>query len=55
MRLNEHGPKITPEELTRVEKSVANRLESASWLMLCGSIPPGVSTDFYTKLIRHGA
>jgi 1-phosphofructokinase family hexose kinase len=52
IRLNERGPKITPEELARVEKVVANRLESASWLMLCGSIPPGVSTDFYTKLIR---
>ncbi len=52
LRLNERGPKITPEELTRVEKVVANRLESASWLMLCGSIPPGVSSDFYTKLIR---
>src|SRR5580704_3478114 len=51
LRLNEQGPKIKPEELTRVEKSVANRLESATWLMLCGSIPPGVSTDFYTKLI----
>jgi 1-phosphofructokinase family hexose kinase len=52
IRLNERGPKITPEELTRLEKVVANRLESATWLMLCGSIPPGVSTDFYTKLIR---
>ena len=52
IRLNERGPKITPEELARVEKVVANRLESASWLMLCGSIPPGVSSDFYTKLIR---
>jgi 1-phosphofructokinase family hexose kinase len=52
IRLNERGPKITPEELARVEKVVANRLETASWLMLCGSIPPGVSTDFYTKLIR---
>jgi 1-phosphofructokinase family hexose kinase len=52
IRLNERGPKITPEELTRMEKVVANRLESASWLMLCGSIPPGVSSDFYTKLIR---
>ena len=52
IRLNERGPKITPEELARVEKVVANRLESATWLMLCGSIPPGVSTDFYTKLIR---
>jgi 1-phosphofructokinase family hexose kinase len=52
IRLNERGPLITPEELNRVEKVVANRLESATWLMLCGSIPPGVSTDFYTKLIR---
>jgi len=51
LRLNEQGPLITPEELTRLEKAVASRLESASWLMLCGSIPPGVSTDFYTKLI----
>jgi 1-phosphofructokinase family hexose kinase len=52
LRLNERGPKITPDELTRLEKAVANRLDSASWLMLCGSIPPGVSSDFYTKLIR---
>jgi 1-phosphofructokinase family hexose kinase len=52
LRLNEQGPLITPEELKRLEKAVASRLESASWLMLCGSIPPGVSTDFYTKLIQ---
>jgi 1-phosphofructokinase family hexose kinase len=52
IRLNERGPKITLEELTRVESVVAKRLESASWLMLCGSIPPGVSSEFYTKLIR---
>lgn len=52
IRLNERGPLITPEELTRLEKVVANRLESADWLMLCGSVPPGVSSDFYTKLIH---
>ena len=52
LRLNERGPLISPEELTGVEKAVASRLESATWLMLCGSVPPGVSTDFYTKLIR---
>jgi 1-phosphofructokinase family hexose kinase len=52
LRLNEQGPLITPEELKRLEKAVASRLESASWLMLCGSIPPGVSTDFYTNLIQ---
>jgi len=51
LRLNEQGPKIKLDELTRLEKAVANRVETASWLMLCGSIPPGVSADFYTKLI----
>ena len=52
VKLNELGPSISMEELTRVEKTVESRLVSASWLMLCGSIPPGVSPDFYTKLIR---
>jgi 1-phosphofructokinase family hexose kinase len=53
VKMNELGPMITPEELKSIEKTVDSRLDGASWLMLCGSIPPGVSSDFYTKLIRH--
>ena len=52
IRLNERGPKINSDELARVEKAVAKGLDSADWLMLCGSVPPGVSTEFYPKLIR---
>lgn len=52
IKLNEMGPPITSDELARVEKVVEKGLESATWLMLCGSIPPSVSADFYTKLIR---
>jgi 1-phosphofructokinase family hexose kinase len=52
VKLNEFGPPISQDELARLEKTVESRLEPASWLMLCGSIPPGVSADFYTKLIR---
>ncbi len=52
VKLNELGPPITANELANVEKAVKSRLKSASWLMLCGSIPPDVSTDFYAKLIR---
>lgn len=52
VKLNELGPLISKEELSRIEKTVKKRLDSASWLMLCGSIPPGVSPDFYTKLIQ---
>ena len=52
VKLNELGPSITKDELARIVKTVESQLDSASWLMLCGSIPPGVSPDFYTKLIR---
>ena len=52
VKLDEKGPLITKSELARVEKAVESRLETASWIMLCGSIPPEVSSDFYAKLIR---
>jgi 1-phosphofructokinase family hexose kinase len=52
VKLNEVGPPVTSDELARLEKVVERGLESASWLMLCGSVPPGVPPDFYTKLIR---
>jgi 1-phosphofructokinase family hexose kinase len=52
IKLNEFGPPISEEELDRVEKAVERRMDKASWLMLCGSIPPGVAPDFYCKLIR---
>jgi 1-phosphofructokinase family hexose kinase len=52
VKLNELGPPITAAELADIEKAVESRLKSATWLMLCGSIPPDVSTDFYAKLIQ---
>src|SRR5579864_7950703 len=44
IKLNELGPPLTNRDLERVEEAVARRLPSAQWLMLCGSIPPGVSS-----------
>jgi 1-phosphofructokinase family hexose kinase len=52
IKLNELGPPISADELTRIEKAVEKGLHSAAWLMLCGSIPPSVPADFYNKLIR---
>lgn len=52
IKLNELGPPLTNRDLERVEGAVAQRLGKAQWLMLCGSIPPGVSSDFYCQLIR---
>lgn len=52
VKLNERGPHIQASELDRVEKTVAENLDGVAWLMICGSLPPGVATDFYARLIR---
>ena len=51
VNLNEKGPELSKQELARVEKALRERLEKASWLMVCGSVPPGVPAAFYAKLI----
>jgi 1-phosphofructokinase family hexose kinase len=51
VKLNELGPPITRAELARLEEAVNSRLPEANWLMLCGSLPPGVPPHFYSKLI----
>lgn len=51
VNLNEAGPSISKAELTAVERVVRQTLKQASWLMLCGSIPPGVPPSFYARLI----
>lgn len=51
VKLNEFGPALDQEEVGRLEKKVAAGLTNAAWLMLCGSLPPGVPNDFYAKLI----
>jgi len=51
VNLNEAGPTLTPDEVERVERTVRDSLDRASWLLLCGSLPPGVPPSFYGKLI----
>ncbi len=52
VKLNEKGPTLGPNEIARLEKVVRGSLRGADWLMLCGSLPPGVPADFYARLIR---
>jgi 1-phosphofructokinase family hexose kinase len=52
IKLNEPGPVITVEEQGRLLEAVRRHLPGASWLMLCGSLPPGVPAEFYRVLIR---
>jgi 1-phosphofructokinase family hexose kinase len=51
VNLNEVGPELTKAEVARVERAVRDTLDDASWLLMCGSLPPGVPTSFYGKLI----
>jgi 1-phosphofructokinase family hexose kinase len=52
VKLNEKGPTLNPSEIARLEKAVRGSLRGADWLMLCGSLPPGVPADFYARLIH---
>jgi len=51
VKLNEPGPTLDKAELAKLDKAVRARLEDVTWLMLCGSLPPGVPDDFYANLI----
>ncbi len=51
VKLNELGPAIDQAELDRVEQAVRAHVTGASYLMLCGSLPPGVPPHFYCRLI----
>ncbi len=52
VKLNERGPKIAQSDQNKLISAVEKLLPDSSWLMLCGSLPPGVEPHFYTKLIR---
>jgi 1-phosphofructokinase family hexose kinase len=51
VNLNEVGPELSPEEVASVERAVRETLDRADWLLLCGSLPPGVPASFYGKLV----
>ena len=55
IKLNELGPTLSVPEQTRLSKATQKRLDGSSWLMLCGSLPPGVDPHFYTKLLKLAA
>jgi 1-phosphofructokinase family hexose kinase len=40
-------------EIAKIEKTVRAHLDKTRWLMLCGSLPPGVPTNFYAGLIHE--
>ena len=51
VKLNQKGASLEKQELREIFKLVEARLPKARWLMICGSIPPGVNPHFYCEVI----
>jgi len=51
VNLNEAGPALSKAEVARVEKTIKSTLDRADWLMICGSMPPGVPSSLYGSLV----
>ncbi|MDO5535670.1 MAG: 1-phosphofructokinase family hexose kinase [Propionibacteriaceae bacterium] len=51
-RFNEPGEPLTPENQTALVSALLATLPGASWLALCGSLPPGSPVDWYVSLTR---
>lgn len=51
-KLNEPGGPLSRAELDAVAEVVVTEAERASWVVACGSLPPGVPDGLYAKLCR---
>ncbi|MBI5160417.1 MAG: 1-phosphofructokinase family hexose kinase [Micrococcales bacterium] len=50
-KLNEPGPGLDAGHRSALLALVAERSENARWLVLAGSLPPGVGADWYAELV----
>lgn len=51
-KINEPGEAMTPENVSALAMTLMGTLPGASWLALCGSLPPGAPVDWYTRLTQ---
>jgi 1-phosphofructokinase len=49
-KINEPGAPLTADELETIAATVLAAGRSASWLVVCGRLPPGVPADWYAGL-----
>jgi 1-phosphofructokinase len=52
-KVNEPGPTMFRAEFDEVTARVLTRAGSADWVVLCGSVPPGLPADAYAQLCRR--
>jgi 1-phosphofructokinase len=53
-KVNEPGPRLEPADVDAILAAVAGA-GPASWIVGCGSLPPGAPTDFYARLATLGS
>lgn len=49
-KINEPGPHLDAEAQEALTRLVSTACDGASWLVLAGSLPPGVGAEFYARL-----
>jgi 1-phosphofructokinase len=52
-KINEPGPTLSSAELDLVAEAILAAVGAADWVAACGSLPPGVSDDYYAQLCRR--
>ncbi|WP_433394053.1 1-phosphofructokinase [Micromonospora sp. KLBMP9576] len=52
-KVNEPGPVMCGAELDEITDGVLDRAGKADWVVLCGSVPPGLPADTYARLCRQ--
>ncbi|MBN6033560.1 1-phosphofructokinase [Amycolatopsis sp. 195334CR] len=51
-KLNEAGARLSASEIAALSAAVLGHVSDVSWVVLAGSLPPGVDPGFYAELIR---
>lgn len=53
-KVNERGPQLGDGDVDAILAAVS-RAPTASWIVGCGSLPPGARADFFTRLLTLGS
>ncbi|MBH0084107.1 1-phosphofructokinase family hexose kinase [Salinibacterium sp. SWN167] len=51
-KINEPGPQLTADDDAALIDLVVSHARRAEWVVLAGSLPPGLSDDFYVRVIK---
>jgi len=50
-KLNSPGPQATPGLLDELTEALVRRADTADWIVLAGSLPPGAPPEWYAELV----